>query len=168
MTQAQRHTLHPQGSPHVWRGATRPRSAGILIAEDDIEDRMLTKEALDESRFGSGFYFVEDGEELMDFLFNRKQYENSDLYPRPSLILLDLNMPRKDGREALQEIKADPHLRQIPVVVLTTSRAEEDIMRSYHLGVNSFITKPVTYEGLVDVMNTLSRYWFEIVKLPEH
>jgi CheY-like chemotaxis protein len=136
----------------------------ILLADDDADDRMLAQEALTESRLANELCCVEDGEELMEYLQGRGRYAGGA--PRPGLILLDLNMPRKDGREALAEIKADPSLRQIPVVVLTTSKAEEDIYRSYDLGVNSFITKPVTFEGLVAVMRTLGQYWFEIVNLP--
>ena len=119
-----------------------------------------------EARLANEIRSVEDGEELMDYLLQRGCYLAPDAAPRPGLILLDLNMPRKDGREALREIKADPVLRQIPVVVLTTSRAEEDILRSYDLGVNSFITKPVSFDGLVEVMRALATYWFEIVRLP--
>lgn len=142
---------------------TRPIS--LLIADDDPDDRLLAEEALVESRLANGMHFVEDGEQLLDFLNRRGMYADQNL-PRPGLILLDLNMPRKDGREALQEIKADPNLRRIPVVVLTTSKAEEDILRTYDLGVNSFIVKPVTFEQLVEVMRALGRYWFEIVELP--
>jgi len=137
----------------------------ILIAEDDPDDRYLAKEALSESRLANTLYFVEDGEELMEFLRHEGRFTKVKP-PRPGIILLDLNMPRKDGREALLEIKADPQLRRIPVVVLTTSKAEEDILRSYDLGVSSFIVKPVTFEGLVNLMQTLGRYWFEIVELP--
>ncbi|MER2999330.1 response regulator [Pontibacter populi] len=143
------------------------RSIIILIADDDAEDRMLVKEALEESRLNNNIQFVENGEELMDYLNNRGKYEDKDKYPTPGLILLDLNMPKKDGREALKEIKNEDHLRMIPVVVLTTSKAEEDILRTYDLGVSSFITKPVTFGSLVDVMKTLSKYWFEIVELPK-
>jgi CheY-like chemotaxis protein len=139
----------------------------ILIADDDAEDRMLIKEALDESRITNAIEFVENGEELMDYLHNRGKFTDKDRYQTPGLILLDLNMPKKDGREALKEIKADDHLRVLPVVVLTTSKAEEDILRTYNLGVSSFITKPVTFSSLVDVMKTLSKYWFEIVELPK-
>lgn len=138
----------------------------ILLADDDADDRMLTKEALEESRLANDLRFVEDGEQLLDYLYRRGDYAGEDKSPLPGLILLDLNMPRKDGREALKEIKADPQLRRIPIVVLTTSKAEEDIYRTYDLGVNSFITKPVTFEGLVAVMRALGRYWFEIVELP--
>lgn len=141
------------------------RTITILIADDDEDDRFLAEEALQESRLANELQFVEDGEELMEYLQRRGRYEGSQT-PRPGLILLDLNMPRKDGREALREIKSDPELRSIPVVVLTTSKAEEDILRTYDLGVNSFITKPVTFDGLVDIMRLLGRYWFEIVELP--
>ena len=137
----------------------------ILLADDDSDDRMLARDALAESRLANDLRFVQDGEELMDYLYRRNKYANDEA-PRPGLILLDLNMPRKDGREALREIKGDPNLRHIPIVVLTTSKAEEDIYRTYDLGVNSFITKPVTFDGLVSVMRGLGRYWFEIVELP--
>ncbi|HPR64449.1 MAG TPA: response regulator [Thermoanaerobaculia bacterium] len=138
----------------------------ILMAEDDPDDRMLTREALAESRLANDFYCVEDGEELMDYLYRRGKFQDSVKSPRPGLILLDLNMPRMDGREALKAIKADPSLRQIPIVILTTSKEEEDIFRTYDLGANSFITKPVTFEALVDVMKTLGQYWLQIVELP--
>lgn len=138
----------------------------ILMAEDDPEDCMLAKFAFEEHRVANELKIVEDGEELMDYLHRRGRFSAPQDAPRPGLILLDLNMPRKDGREALQEIKADPLLRRIPVVVLTSSKAEEDIFRSYDLGANSFITKPVTFEGLVYVVKTLSQYWFEVVELP--
>jgi len=138
----------------------------ILMADDDEDDCLMTKEALEEAKVENNIYFVKDGEDLMDYLYHRGSYSDEEKFPRPGLILLDLNMPRKDGREALGEIKADPTLRQIPIVVLTTSKAEEDVYRTYDLGVNSFITKPVLFEGLVEVMKTLSHYWFSIVKLP--
>lgn len=142
------------------------RAISILMADDDADDRMMTKEALEEACLANDLYFVEDGEELMDFLYHRGRFSNPETSPRPGLILLDLNMPKKDGREALKEIKQDPALRQIPIVVLTTSKAEEDVYRSYDLGVNSFITKPVSFDGLADVMKALAKYWFEIVELP--
>ncbi|GAB2533411.1 response regulator [Rufibacter soli] len=144
----------------------RKRTIIILIADDDAEDRMLVRDALEENRLTNEVQFVEDGEELIDYLHNRGKFTDKEKYPTPGLILLDLNMPRKDGREALKEIKSDEHLRVIPVVVLTTSKAEEDILRTYDLGVSSFITKPVTFVALVDVMKTLTKYWFEIVELP--
>jgi CheY-like chemotaxis protein len=139
----------------------------ILIADDDEEDRVLTQEALSGARLTNDLRFVVDGEDLMDYLRHEGRYaSDASAAPVPGIILLDLNMPKLDGREALAEIKADPNLRQIPVVVLTTSSAEADVLRSYELGVNSFITKPVTFAGLVEVMQGFSRYWFEIVELP--
>jgi two-component system, response regulator len=142
------------------------RPITILLADDDLDDLMMTQEALQQSRLGNDLRMVLDGEELMDYLFRRGQYASPADAPQPGLILLDLNMPKKDGREALAEIKTDPKLRKIPVIVLTTSRAEEDIFRTYDLGVSSFITKPVTFEGLVEAMKVLAHYWFEIVELP--
>jgi len=138
----------------------------ILLADDDEEDRMLACDAMAESRLSNEIYCVTDGEDLMDYLRHQGKYVPPAMAPRPGLILLDLNMPKKDGREALREIKSDPALRQIPVVVLTTSKSDEDILRSYDSGANSFISKPVTFEGLVDLMKGLGRYWFEIVGLP--
>lgn len=138
----------------------------ILMADDDPDDRMLTKEAFDEAQLANELHFVEDGEQLMDYLYRKGAYANLAGFPLPGLVLLDLNMPRKDGREALEEIKSNPDLRRIPIVVLTTSKAEEDILRSYDLGVNSFIIKPVVFESLVEIMKTLGKYWFEIVELP--
>jgi CheY-like chemotaxis protein len=138
----------------------------LLVADDDLEDCMLIKDALEESRLVNDLRFVHDGEELLRYLRREGEFAASGAAPRPGLILLDLNMPRKDGREALAEIKSDPQLHQIPIVVLTTSKAEEDICRSYDLGVNSYITKPVTFGSLVDMVQTLGKYWFEIVELP--
>jgi CheY-like chemotaxis protein len=136
------------------------------MADDDADDRRLTRDALEESRLANDLRFVENGEELLDYLRHQGKFSDHDANPRPGLILLDLNMPRKDGRTALKEMKADPDLRQIPVTVLTTSKADEDIFRSYDLGVNSYIVKPVTFEALVDILQTLEKYWFEIVELP--
>lgn len=136
----------------------------ILMADDDDDDYLLTKKALKESKLLNTLIRVRDGEELLDYLKQRGDYATTAV--RPGVILLDLNMPRMDGREALREIKADPALCGIPVVVFTTSKAEEDIYRSYQLGSNSFITKPVTFESLITVMKTLGTYWFEIVELP--
>lgn len=138
-----------------------------MVAEDDEDDRLLMQDALEENRLANALHFVGDGEELMDYLRHQGDYADPQSSPRPSLILLDLNMPRKDGREALKEIKADPDLRQIPVVVLTTSKAEEDILRTYDLGVSSFIAKPVVFESMVQIMKMLGTYWFEIVELPD-
>lgn len=145
---------------------TDGKLAVILMAEDDPDDRMLSEEALQEAHVVNDLRFVPDGEELIDYLCMRGKYTSPEKAPRPSLILLDLNMPRKDGREALEEIKSNKDLRSIPVVVLTTSKAEEDILRSYDLGVSGYITKPVRFEELVEVMKTIGRYWFEIVELP--
>jgi CheY-like chemotaxis protein len=142
------------------------RPITILLTDDDEEDLQMTQEALRESRLGNDLRITRDGEELMDYLHRRGRYSDPSDAPMPGLILLDLNMPRKDGREALAEIKDDPDLRRIPVIMLTTSKAEEDIFRSYDLGVNSFISKPVTFAGLVEAMRVVSEYWFEIVDLP--
>lgn len=138
----------------------------ILMADDDPDDRQLTKEALEEGRLINDIRFVENGEELLEYLRRQGRYAPPAESPRPGLILLDLNMPRKDGRTVLKEIKSDPALRTIPVVVLTTSKADEDVYKSYDLGVNSYIVKPVTFEALVDILQTLEKYWFEIVELP--
>jgi CheY-like chemotaxis protein len=138
----------------------------ILMADDDADDRQMTLEAFSESRLANDLRFVEDGAELMDYLFRRNKFSDPASSPRPGLILLDLNMPKKDGREALREIKADPRLRNIRVVVMTTSKAEEDIVRTYDLGAESYVTKPVTFTSLVDVVRTLGKYWLEIVELP--
>ena len=140
----------------------------ILMADDDDDDYLLTRKALQESRLLNTMFRVQDGEELLAYLRHQGKYEDRKQFERPGVILLDLNMPRKDGREALKEIKSDPDLRDIPVVVFTTSKAEEDIYKTYELGVNSFITKPVTFENLIQVMKTLGNYWFEIVSLPRH
>jgi CheY-like chemotaxis protein len=139
----------------------------ILICDDDEDDRLLTQQALEDAHISNALRFVEDGEQCLDYLYQRGAFGGEiGLAPRPGLILLDLNMPKLGGREVLAAIKADPALRDIPVVVLSTSRYEEDIARSYQLGVNSFITKPVTFSGLVEAMNVLGRYWLEIVELP--
>ncbi|MGZ3691622.1 MAG: response regulator [Pseudobdellovibrio sp.] len=135
----------------------------ILIADDDQDDCLMIKEALEESRLLNQLHFVHNGEELIKYLEHKSKAGHS----LPGLILLDLNMPKKDGREALKEIKTNPQLRQIPVVVLTTSKAEEDIFKTYNLGVNSFITKPIAFDSLVTIMRELGRYWFEIVELPD-
>jgi two-component system response regulator len=138
----------------------------LLVAEDDEDDFMLVREALEDGRLVNRTEWVKDGEELMDYLRRRGQYAEQRLAPRPGVILLDLNMPRKDGREALEEIKKDPSLRSIPVIVLTTSGTEEDVLRSYDLGVNSFIKKPVRFEDFYEAVRTLGMYWFQIVRLP--
>ena len=138
----------------------------LLLADDDPDDRLLARQALEKNRLANDLRCVEDGEELLDYLYRRGKFADPRQSPRPGLILLDLNMPRKDGREALREIKNDPRLRDIPIVVLTTSKAEEDVARTYNLGVNSYITKPVRFAALVEIMKALGKYWFEIVELP--
>lgn len=138
----------------------------ILMADDDPDDRLMTQEAFTECRVGNPLRFVSNGEELLDYLHRRGEYADEAAYPMPGLVLLDLNMPRKDGREVLREIKGDPRLCGIPVVILTTSKAEEDVLRSYQDGVNSFITKPVTFAALLEVVQTLGRYWLQVVDLP--
>jgi two-component system response regulator len=136
----------------------------ILLADDDPDDRLMVREAFEENHLLNPLHTVEDGEELMDYLHRRGKF--AGIAVRPNLILLDLNMPRKNGIEALQEIKSDPSLRTIPVIVLTTSKAEEDILRTYDLGVNSFIVKPVTFDSLVELVKELGKYWFQLVELP--
>jgi CheY-like chemotaxis protein len=140
----------------------------ILMADDDEDDRMLTKTAWAKSKVKNRLLFVNDGVELLDYLHKRGAWAAPGAAPTPGLILLDLNMPRMDGREALQQIRADESTRHIPIVVLTTSEAEEDVLRTYHLGVNSFITKPVTFDGLVKAVQTMSEYWLQIVRVPAH
>lgn len=139
----------------------------ILMADDDDDDFLLTQKALKTSKLLNTLVRVSDGEELVEYLLNNGRYESTPTL-RPGLILLDLNMPRKDGREALKEIKEHDNLKDIPIVVFTTSKAEVDVFKSYQLGVNSFITKPVTFNSLLDVVTSLGRYWFEIVELPKH
>jgi CheY-like chemotaxis protein len=145
---------------------TERKPITILMADDDSDDRQMTKEAFEESHLKNDLRFVEDGVELLDYLKRRGKYADPSSSPRPGLILLDLNMPKKDGREALREMKADPKLKNIRVVVLTTSKAEEDILRTYDLSAASYITKPVTFTALIDVIRTLGKYWLEIVELP--
>lgn len=147
--------------------AARRQSVTILIAEDDPEDRLLTQQALAENRLANDVRFVDDGVELLAYLRREGRYAEPDAAPRPGVILVDLNMPRKDGREAIAEIKRDPELRRFPLVVLTTSKAEEDIVQSYGFGVSSYITKPVSFEDLIKVMRGFSEYWLEIVALPK-
>lgn len=139
----------------------------ILMADDDPDDCLLAREALAEARLANDLHIVKDGQELIDYLNREGSYQDKANSPRPGIILLDLNMPRKDGREALAEIKADPDLRSIPVVVLTTSKSDRDIFQTYDLGVSGYVTKPVTFLGLVDVMKSIGDYWFHIVQLPK-
>ena len=138
----------------------------ILVADDDADDRLLIGDAFDENHLQNPIDYVEDGEQLLDYLNRRGKYESLAGEPYPGIILLDLNMPKVDGRTALKEIKADPKLCRIPVIILTTSKAEEDILRTYGLGVNSFITKPVTFDALIDVVRAIGEFWFQIVALP--
>jgi|SRR3989338_2778018 len=138
----------------------------ILMAEDDEDYYLLTKEALQKLRVINKFHRVEDGEELMDYLLRRGKYQNAADSPRPGLIFLDLNMPKKNGLEALAEIKSNPTLRQIPVIMLTISRDKKDISASYSLGANSFVTKPLGFKELIEALSVFDEYWFEIVQLP--
>lgn len=140
------------------------QAISILMAEDDADDRLLVRDAFEESHVANDLHFVENGVELLDYL--RKQGKYQEMQDLPDLILLDLNMPRKDGREALQEIKADPDLKHIPVVVLTTSKADEDVLRSYDMGAAGYITKPVTFEALIEITKGITEYWVQIVRLP--
>lgn len=139
----------------------------ILMADDDDDDRLLAQDALSEGKVDGQLRFVENGEELMDYLCRRGKFQQPTVAPRPGLILLDLNMPLKDGREALKEIKTDPDLKRIPVVVLTTSHADTDISQVYELGANSFVSKPFQFEALVNVMRTIGQYWLQTVELPQ-
>jgi CheY-like chemotaxis protein len=143
-----------------------PKPITILMADDDADDRQMTKEAFEESQVANDLRFVENGVELMNYLKRRGKYSNPTASPRPGIILLDLNMPKKDGREALKEIKADSKLKNIRVIVLTTSKSEEDIDHIYDLSAASYITKPVTFTALVEVVKTLGKYWLEVVELP--
>lgn len=145
-----------------------PKAITILMADDDADDRQLTQEAFDESKLANDLRFVENGEEVFEYLNRTGRFTDPKTSPWPSLLLLDLNMPRMDGREVLQRMKADSRYSTIRVIVLTTSKAEEDIVRSYQLAAASYITKPVTFESLVQVIQALGRYWFEIVELPEN
>jgi CheY-like chemotaxis protein len=141
------------------------RPVTILMADDDPDDRQMTSEAFKAGHLANDLKFVENGVELLDYLYHRGRFAEPASSPRPSIILLDLNMPKKDGREALAEIKKDPSLRHIRIIILTTSKAEEDIYRTYDLGATSYITKPVTFEALVDVVKAIGKYWLEIVEL---
>ncbi|HEY8934467.1 MAG TPA: response regulator [Cyclobacteriaceae bacterium] len=143
-----------------------PKMINILMADDDPDDRMLMKEALEENNLPNTIDFVEDGSELMDYLYNKGRFLLEKTI-RPGLIFLDLNMPKIDGREALRIIKSDPLLRRIPIIVLTTSKAEEDIATTYDLGVNSFISKPARFADLVKVTRDIGHYWFGTVELPK-
>lgn len=136
------------------------------MADDNPDDRFLTKEAFFEAELDNKIDFVENGEELLDYLNRKNKYTYLIDQPLPDLILLDLNMPRKDGREALKEIKANKNLRRIPVIILTTSKAEEDVLKTYDLGASSFILKPISFDDFINVIKSFSKYWFEVVQLP--
>lgn len=138
----------------------------ILLAEDALTDQSLMELALKRSRLAKDLYIVQDGEELLDYLHHRRQYSELTSSPRPDLILLDWHLPKIDGAKALQAIKADPNLRRIPIVVMTSSKSEEDIRLSYQLGASSFFTKPISFDSLVEAVNILGEYWFDIVELP--
>jgi CheY-like chemotaxis protein len=138
----------------------------IVVADDDADDRMMIRDAFEESKLGNPIDFIEDGMELMEYLNRQGKYSSLKGQPYPGFILLDLNMPRKDGRTALKEIKESAELHRIPIVILTTSKAEEDIIKTYNLGVNSFICKPVSFDKLVDIVKTVGHYWIQIVALP--
>ena len=144
----------------------KARTAVILLVEDDPDDQKLTRRALRTSKLGNRLFVANDGEEALDYLYRQGKFTDTALFPRPDLILLDLNMPKIDGRTVLKRIKEDPILRRIPVVVLTTSSHEEDIVRSYDLGVNSYITKPVEMGGFIRAIKDLEHYWFNLVVLP--
>jgi two-component system response regulator len=140
----------------------------VLVADDDPDDRLMFKESFAEIGLPHPVHYVENGEELLLYLNRSGKYGEFADFPLPSLVFLDLNMPRKDGREALREIKTDPHFRRIPVVVFTTSKAEEDIFRTYDLGANSFISKPLSFDALVETIRITARYWLEIVERPHY
>ncbi|WP_224240678.1 response regulator [Hyalangium gracile] len=144
----------------------RSTAVTILMADDDVDDRDLTQDAIRRNQLNGELKWVEDGEELLDYLNQRGRYSDPGASPRPGLILLDLNMPRMDGREAIKEIKANPELRRIPIIVLSTSSADEDVLSSYELGANCFITKPGTFEKLVEVVRVLGEHWLETARLP--
>ena len=145
----------------------RNREYSILMADDDADDCLLVREALDEIDREYALRIVRDGQQLVDYLRRRGPFGPPADAPRPDLILLDLKMPKKDGREALEELKSDPGLASIPVVVLTTSTAADDVVQCYRTGVNTYMTKPATFRGLVDLIRTLGKYWFELAELPE-
>ena len=137
----------------------------VLLVEDDPGDVVLIKEAFEFNKVHNALHIVSDGVEALDFLYRRNEHESA---PRPDLVLLDLNLPRKDGREVLEEVKADKDLRTIPIVVLTTSEAEEDILRSYDLHANAYVTKPVDFDRFIEVVRLIDDFFVTVVKLPSH
>ena len=138
----------------------------IVMADDDEDDQLLTKDALEEGRLFNPLFFVDDGQELIEFLRNEGNYQDKKKYPRPGLILLDLNMPRMSGLDALEIIKTDPSLKTIPIIILTTSQQESEVAQTYARGANSFVVKPVRFEDMVSILKAIGEYWFSIVKLP--
>lgn len=144
---------------------SNPTPVVILMVDDDEDDRLLSRDALEESRVLNDLRFAYDGQECLDYLNKEGKFAEQDC-PRPGLILLDLNMPKKDGRQTLAEIKAHPLHKNIPVVILTTSKAEEDMIKGYDLGAASYIRKPVNFEDMVELMKAMGKYWIEIVDLP--
>jgi two-component system response regulator len=142
------------------------KSLPILMADDDEDDRILVEDALLESQLRIPIHFVADGRELLAYLHNEDDYADSKQFPTPGIILLDLNMPRMDGRTALAQIKNEPELRKIPIIVLTTSREETDVLCSYDKGASSYITKPANFDELVSVLKTVGSYWYDTVSLP--
>jgi len=147
-----------------WHGVNIDKPVEILLAEDNPGDVMLTRKALEQGKLANNLHVTTDGVDALEFLRQEGEYEDT---PRPDLILLDLNMPRKDGQEVLEELRADDELRRIPVVVLTSSESEEDIVRSYELNANAYLTKPVDFDGFVEIVNRLENFWFQVVKFPE-
>jgi CheY-like chemotaxis protein len=145
---------------------TEELTVSILVVEDDPDDQILIEEALKQNQLSGGLRFVGDGEECMDYLYNRGKYADKRNSPRPDLILLDLNLPRKDGREVLVEIKANPVLKGIPVIILSTSTDSEDILRSYGSGAASYIKKPDSFDSLLKAFSAVRDYWFGSVTLP--
>jgi len=139
----------------------------ILMAEDDQEDQLIAKKALRKAKLRNPLYFVNDGEELLDYLNRKPPFDDDEAYPFPGLVILDMNMPRKDGRQALMEIRSTPSLSNVPVVILSTSSEEEEIWRGYNLGANSYICKPVNFEKMVTIMQSIGKYWFTIVEAPD-
>ena len=144
---------------------SNPKTKSILLVEDDPDDIYLISEAIDECQFQAQIFIVQDGEELMDFLNHQGKFTDGEVFPHPDLILLDLNMPRKDGREALREIKEDPSLRSIPVVILTTSKSGKDLESMYALGASGFVTKPTSFTGLRETIEKIGSYWLSTVQL---
>ncbi|MFQ3476962.1 response regulator [Halonotius sp. F2-221B] len=147
-----------------WYGVNIDKPVEILLAEDNPGDVVLTRKALEQGKLANNLHVTTDGVDALEFLRQDGEYEDA---PRPDLILLDLNMPRKDGQEVLEELRADDELRRIPVVVLTSSESEEDIVRSYELNANAYLTKPVDFDGFVEIVNRLENFWFQVVKFPE-